>query len=518
VTADDTSDTPTSETLVPETLVPETLVGVDELKLTDDVRARLDYLTARRWFAGKGREVADVTVEPLPWLSAPGSEPAWRVELVRVDYVDGGTHLYQMPLSYRHEDVWTLGSAFVGWLTPEPGGSPAAAYDLPYDGDAASGLLHWLAAGQSGDGFSAHVLDTLDEDARPLVLTGEQSNTNIVFGDTMMLKLFRRVQPGHNPDIEAHAALMAAAASPDRRVTPKLLAWFEYESGATGLSAFQGDLGMLTQFLPSATDGWAIATASVRDLLAEADLHADEVGADFAAEAERLGEVTAAMHTALSAAFTTVAWSGADLTALADSLRARLEVAAVRVPVLASMVERIGGRYDAIGALTDPVAAHRVHGDFHLGQTMRTIRGWKIIDFEGEPGAPYDVRVAPDSPLRDVAGMLRSIDYASEHLLADRRPENQSRFRAAEWRDRNTAAFVRGYLHHRARSADGGHGGTGADPAHGDDETAALAWTPAEEVLVRAYELDKAVYEVVYEADMRPDWIRIPLAALERLA
>jgi len=492
--------------------MPETPVGVDELNLTDDVRARLDYLTARRWFAGKGREIADVSVEPLPWLSASGSDPAWRIELVRVDYVDGGTHLYQMPLSYRREEIWTMGSAFVGRLAPEPGAAPAAAYDLPFDGDAASGLLHWLAAGESGNGFSAHVLDTLDEAARPLVLTGEQSNTNIVFGDTMMLKLFRRVQPGHNPDIEAHAALMRAESSPDLRVTPKLLAWFEYESGATTLPAFQGDLAMLTQFLPSATDGWAIATASVRDLLAEADLHADEVGGDFAAEAERLGEVTASMHAALSQAFDTVTWRGSDLTALAQSLRGRLEAAALRVPQLASMVERIGVRYDAIAGLSDPVGAHRVHGDFHLGQTMRTIRGWKIIDFEGEPGAPYDIRVAPDSPLRDVAGMLRSFDYASEHLLADRLPENQSQFRATEWRERNTSSFVRGYLRQRARGVRSG------DAGHGDDNAAELGWTPAEDVLVRAYELDKAVYEVVYEADMRPDWIRIPLAALERLA
>jgi len=484
---------------------PDNRGGVDELNLTDDVRARLDYLIARRWYAGKGREIAAVTVEPLPWLSAPGADPAWRVELVRVQYADGGAHLYQMPLSYRREQVWTMGSAFVGWLPPAPGEAPAAAYDLPFDGDAASALLHWLAEGTGSDGFTAHALDTLDEAARPLVLTGEQSNTNIVYGDTMMLKVFRRVQPGHNPDIEAHAALMDAEASPDLRVTPKLLAWFEYKSTPGAVPAFEGDLGMLTQFLPSATDGWAIATASVRDLLAEADLHADEVGGDFAAEAERLGEVTATMHTALSQAFDTVNWTDADLTTLAQSLRARLDVAALRVPRLASMVDRIGARYDAIAGLTEPVPAHRVHGDFHLGQTMRTIRGWKIIDFEGEPGAPYDIRVAPDSPLRDVAGMLRSIDYASEALLADRLPENQSQFRATEWRERNTAAFVRGYLRQRDRAS-----GAGEEPT--------LAWRPAEDVLMRAYELDKAVYEVVYEADMRPDWIRIPLAALERLA
>jgi maltokinase len=499
----------------PESEVPESRVGVNELELTDDVRARLDYLSARRWFAGKGREIADVTVEPLPWLSPPGADPAWRIEFVRVTYVDGGTHLYQMPLSYRREEVWTMGGAFVGWLPPAPGEAPAAAYDLPFDGDAASGLLHWLAAGGSQDGFTAHVLDTLDESARPLVLAGEQSNTNIVFSDTMMLKLFRRVQPGHNPDIEAHAALMRAEPSPDLRVTPKLLAWFEYESAATAVAPFHGDLAMVTQFLPSATDGWAIATASVRDLLAEADLHADEVGGDFASEAERLGGVTASMHSALSRSFDTVEWTGDDLTKLAGSLRARLEAAAARVPRLESMVERIAVRYHAIGTLTEPVVAHRVHGDLHLGQTMRTIRGWKIIDFEGEPGAPYDARVAPDSPLRDVAGMLRSIDYASEHLLADRLPENQSKFRAAEWRERNASAFVRGYLTQRAAAASGSDD---TDQQHTADTAAGTAWAPAEDVLVRAYELDKAVYEVVYEADMRPDWIRIPLAALERLA
>ncbi len=475
--------------------------------------ARFEYLSHRRWYAGKGRPVSDVTVIALPWLGAPDSGLPWRIELLRVEFADGGSHTYQMPLSYRREEHGGLGHAFVGWFSPGGDAPAAAVYDLPFDHDAATDYLRVLAAGASANGFTAHALDdALHTDARPLVLSGEQSNTSVVYGDRMLLKLFRRVQPGHNPDIEAYAALMAAEDSADVRVTPRLLAWLECDTAGAVVDgeSFTGDLAMLTQFLPSATDGWALATSSVRDLLAEADLHADEVGGDFAAEAERLGQVTATMHRDLSAAFGEITLTREQLQDLTTSLRNRLDAASARVPSLAAMAERIGARYDEIAGLeADEVSAHRVHGDYHLGQTLRTLRGWKIIDFEGEPGAPYDARVVPDSPLRDVAGMLRSLDYAAEHLLADGPVANQSAFRAAEWRDRNTTAFLRGYH--------AGSGRTGSHDEAGSTDPMA-SWSRAEETLLRAYELDKAVYEVVYEADMRPDWIRIPLAALERLA
>jgi maltokinase len=139
-----------------------------------------------------------------------------------------------------------------------------------------------------------------------------------------------------------------------------------------------------------------------------------------------------------------------------------------------------------------------VHGDLHLGQTLRTVKGWKIVDFEGEPAKPLAERVLPDSPWRDVAGMLRSFDYAprvAERTAAgaDDTGAAQRSFRAAEWAERNCSAFLAAYVGDRELSDDEG-------------------------ILLDAYVADKAVYETVYEARNRPTWVPVPLTAIERLA
>jgi maltokinase len=230
--------------------------------------------------------------------------------------------------------------------------------------------------------------------------------------------------------------------------------------------------------------------------MAEADLHADEAGGDFAAEAERLGAATAIVHADLAVAFGTDVMPGYQLRERAAAMHAHLEAALAEVPLLAPVEPGLRAAFDAVDTLAgtaEPVLTQRIHGDLHLGQALRTARRWILLDFEGEPIAPLADRRSFDSPLRDVAGMLRSFDYASRHQIVDT-PDPQLSYRANEWAERNRDAFCAGY-------ADV----SGSDPRVHD-------------VLLRGFEADKAVYEAVYETRNRPTWVRIPLLSLTRLA
>jgi maltokinase len=298
------------------------------------------------------------------------------------------------------------------------------------------------------------------------------------------MKVFRRITPGTNPDIEIHEALTRAG----NTHVAQLYGYVE----ADGLH-----LAMLQQFLRTASDGWDLALVSARNLFAEGDLHADEVGGDFAAEAHRLGAAVAEVHELLAAEFPTEAL---DLDATARGMRDRLAAALDVVPDLSEHRADLLERFDAITALTGKNVAQRIHGDLHLGQTLRTSLGWKLVDFEGEPAKDLHERRLPDSPWRDVAGMIRSFDYAARAVARDLSPTDddeaaQIAYRAGEWVSRNTAAFLDGYVSQRA------------EPLTGD-----------ERALVTAYVADKAVYEAVYETRNRPAWVDIPLAALHRLA
>jgi maltokinase len=470
----------------------ETARGISTLlqSLPDDVAHRLVFVTARRWFGGRSRELVSADCAVQPWLRDPpgGSGPAVRLEMLRLGYADGGSETYLLTTTYSALEIDGHENALVGRFAAEEGGDLLYAYDAAHVREAASLLIEPIATDSSAGGMVGHLVDEIDASAPPLALSGEQSNTSIVYGNAL-LKLFRRIQPGRNPDVTAHEAFAREGLT----VAPALLGWAEGTwTDADG--EHTGDLAMVTRFLSSATDGWAQAEVSMRDLLAEGDLHADEVGGDMAAEMHRLGETTRLMHEGLARAFGTDAWTGAEVAGLAERLNSRLAAAVERVPQLGEHAANVRRAYDALASLTEPVQVQRVHADFHLGQTLRAIAGWKVIDFEGEPGTAYDSRAGYDSPWRDVAGMLRSIDYAAKHLIVGGHPGPQEQFRAQEWGERNRQAFLAGYR---------------ADAPEAD---------PTESVLLTAYELDKAVYEVVYEANMRPDWISIPLSALERLS
>jgi maltokinase len=437
------------------------------------------WLPKQRWYAGKGRPVASVEVVRSHQLVATDQVTVDLV-LLSVTPEDAEPDLYQALIGERSGELpERLLHAAIG------ASGDASFYDAAYDHEAADVLLQRLGTGGEHDGLSFSNAAPVDQGLTNRVMSAEQSNTSLVFGDAYILKLFRRLQPGANPDVEVTQALAEAGSTH----VAKPLAWFD-----TDVDGQRTTLGLLQVFLKGASEGWAMATASVRDLFAEADLHADEVGGDFAAESERLGSATADVHRLLAQALPTAVEGAAESAATARQLHARLDAALEVAPQLEPYAASLRAAYDEVAARTEPVAVQRIHGDYHLGQVLRTQDGWVLLDFEGEPARPLAERTALMSPLRDVAGMLRSFDYAARHLLAERHGDGQLAYRATEWAERNRQAFCDGY----ARTA-------GADPRD-------------EAVLLRAFELDKAVYEVVYEARNRPSWLPIPVGSIERLA
>jgi maltokinase len=458
-----------------------------------------EWLPGQRWFAGKGRP-GSFSARLLSTATAEGrTSEIW---LADVSYEDGGAETYQVPVTLLEEPDESLAHVLVGTLTEAAaegyGAREVHVYDALHDKVVTNAWLDGIRDGAAAPPLS--FARTADADRIPvgessLVLTGEQSNTSLVFGDSAILKVFRRLESGENPDVEVHRALgeLAPAAEPAQpghgRHIARLLGYVSADVDGAVTS-----LAMLQEFMKSATDGWELAKTSVRDLMAEGDLHAEEAGGDFAGEAHRLGVSTAEIHLELGRAFGVETLSAQTLDERAAAMHRRLDAALGVVPQLAEVEAGLRAAYDELAGMPDgSVRAHRVHGDLHLGQVLRTIDRWVVLDFEGEPAKAMDERRLPDSPVRDVAGMLRSFDYVARHQLVEVASTPQMEYRAAEWADRNRGAFTEGYA-----SVEGSE--------------------PIDPVLLRAYEADKAVYEAVYEARNRPPWLVVPLASLARLA
>jgi len=437
--------------------------------------ALVAWLPQQRWFAGKGTPITGLAIAEDTTLVA--GDPGLRHLILTVSQ-GSGTDSYQVLAGTRADLPGWLDHARIG-----PAGQGRTAYDGLHDPGLTRMLLAAMAEDQPvGPLRFAHtpgrqIVTGLDS----LALTAEQSNTSLLFGEEAILKVFRRPSPGPNPDLEVPAAL-AGLGSPH---VAEPLGWIE-----TTMAGVPTVLAVLSTYLRAAVDGWQLAATSVRDLYATSSARAAEAGGDFAGEARRLGEATAEVHRDLAVAFGVEELPAAALREMSAHMRGRLAQAVSAVPELARYEGRLRAVFDEVATLDGPLEVQRIHGDYHLGQAMRTHSGWVLLDFEGEPAAPLAERRGRFPALRDVAAMMRSLDYAARFQLAGHEDAEQVAAAARDWVRRNQAAFCAGYA-----------GAGGPDPAK-------------HAVLVRALTLDKAVYEVLYEARHRPSWVHIPLGAI----
>ncbi|NYD59589.1 maltokinase [Nocardioides marinisabuli] len=486
----------------------------DGLPAAPDPQVFVEYLARTRWFGGKGRPLAVTGVRRVG--TVPGAVPGGPLVLLclaEVTYDDVGPEApdkvehYQVPIALYGEAQERLEHAHIAtWEDPARG--RLHGYDALHDRGA---MACWLrsfdrAATEPGgnlvdddSSLAFHRLPghDLDLETHSTLFSGEQSNSSVAFGEDALMKVFRKVTPGVNPDVQVHEVL-SRVGSPDVAALYGWLDWVDPEQrggddhtddpGSGGVM----QLAMLQQFLRTASDGWDLALSSVRDLFRQPELHASEAGGDFAGEATRLGRTLREVHALMAEHFPTSTVPGADVAA---TMAGRLPPALAAAPGLEEHRAGLEALFARVGDLGE-VPVHRVHGDLHLGQTLRTALGWKIVDFEGEPAKPLHERLLPDSPWRDVAGMLRSFDYAPrvvERTWAEDDPEGSEvrAAKAAEWANRSKNHFLYAY-------------------ADGDI-------SDQQRTLLDAYVADKAVYETVYETRNRPTWVDIPLQAVAEI-
>src|SRR4051794_8938261 len=440
------------------------------------------WVVDQRWFGSKSRQLS--ALEVLQGVPLRDDEPLLVLALVAARFPSGTHDLYQLPLGIRHADEgWDKGviAEVDNWTVYDALTDPVHARELlerMRQSSVARAGGSTLTFNWADGGYA----DGADE-VRPMGV--EQSNSSMVFGNALVLKSFRRLEPGVNPELE----LLRFLANHGFESIAPLAGWYSYEGRLV-----DSTLGILQQFLAGARDGWELAVS--------------EDGEDPDRLIEQmvdLGEVTGRMHSVLGSdagdpAFAPDEPSGEGLALVTATVDEEIERIFKNLPQDDEAIAPIAGRSqdvrERLGQLSRIAVGGRMirtHGDYHLGQVMLTDRGWVVLDFEGEPARTLPERRQKRSPLRDVAGMLRSFSYvaAAGDILGTRQmPE--------DWEERARAAFLEGYFR----------------------EVDANLLPPGQEStdkLLSVFELEKAVYELNYEINNRPDWVGIPVASIARL-
>jgi predicted trehalose synthase len=431
------------------------------------------WIPGQRWFANSTGDALS-TESSLP-LTPDG---AVRILFVR-DATPGAEAVYQVPITAVPHGV------------DESGEQAGELRDGPRTVEFTGALLDLLFAGRSAvgeDGASAEGVPIGWDGPPPRlrdarVLSGEQSNTSIIVEAEradgtradLMVKVFRALHDGDNPDVVLQSAIAAAGSNRVPATYGALVGTWPDPKAASGTA--RGHLAVAQEFLADTRDAWRVSLEAARG------------GEDFAAPAHDLGAATAEVHRVLATVLPTAVADEGSRAALLGSMRARAATAAALVPSVAAESAAIDAALEA-GAGGDWPALQRVHGDYHLGQVLQVPdRGWVLLDFEGEPLRPMAERNQPDLALRDVAGMLRSFDYVAGTIAL----EGGDAAAARAWADGARAAFLAGY------------------------EAELGSSLAASGTLLAALELDKALYECVYEARNRPTWLPIPELAVLRL-
>jgi maltokinase len=449
-----------------------------------DPEALAEFVLRRRWFGAKSREVANVGV--LGAVPLRSRSPLLAIALLEVRFQPGTHDVYQALLGFRPDDEeWEkdVVERAEGWTVYEALSDPVLCRELVHL-VRGSTTVHGEEAAvdfRAVDGFAVGGAEL--REAR--VIDAEQSNSSVVLDEELILKAYRRLEPGVNPELE----LLRFLTERDFPHIASLAGWYAFAG-----RLMEATLGIVQEYVQGEQDGWAFAA----ECLAESP-------EAFHPQARRLGEVTGTMHVVLGSDTTDPAFSPEEASTEAlgiltatideeiDELFASLPDREELEPI-AARGEDVREELRLLSRVAAPGRVIRNHGDYHLGQVLWTGTDWIVLDFEGEPARSLPERRRKRSPLRDVAGMLRSFAYASsaaevEHGIVP--PD--------DWEERARSEFLAGYV-----------------PVV---EPSGLL-PPGEAALRRllaVFELEKAVYELRYELDNRPDWVKIPVAGISRL-